>query len=167
MEPGPNLGEVTSALEWCLIPEFLIDQLNQLPWENVVGRGVLVRDNRCNTALVSVAEVTVLLLPGISELLECILWAVDDSIRAYATDQRINLYDLTWPYKDISPLSTNLIISPLCNHQWALGLCAGFNETVALVANAMQGRLLNMYKAGDQITQRTIPDNSCKVFDQL
>jgi hypothetical protein len=25
MEPGPNLGEVTSALEWCLIPESLIN----------------------------------------------------------------------------------------------------------------------------------------------
>jgi hypothetical protein len=103
-----------------------------------VGRGVLVRDNRSNTALVSVAEAAVLLLPGISELLECILWAVDDSIRTYATDQRIHLYDLTWRYKDISPLSTSLIISPLRNHQWALGLCAGSNETVALVPNAMQ-----------------------------
>jgi hypothetical protein len=139
--PANNIHEVASkASDWCSIPDSLVKELDQLPWERVVGRGVLVRDGRSNTALVSIAEAAVLLLVGVSELLECILWAVDESIRTYTTDGSLHPYEINWWYKTNFQCRAEVIIAPLRDHKWAFGLRHWRNsmETVALTADVMQ-----------------------------
>src|SRR5450432_907074 len=60
------------TMDWCLIPACLASELSSVPVQNFIGQGVLLRNDKGLTAMVTIAEAACLQLPGLVELLDCL-----------------------------------------------------------------------------------------------
>src|SRR5271154_3679742 len=81
---------------WQLIPREFTDELEKLPWEHVLGQGVLVRDGGGLTALMSIAEAATLHMQDNIHILQALLVAIDDSISAITQNRKHQIYQLKW-----------------------------------------------------------------------
>jgi hypothetical protein len=73
----PFVEDLVSTFDWYAIPKALSDELAKLPWEMIMGQGVLIHDIRDNTALLSIAEAASLQQHYFAELLERLLYAME------------------------------------------------------------------------------------------
>ena len=117
-----NLTPVMSAISWFLIPKGLTDELTTLPWEHVVGQGVLVRDCKNHTALVSIAQAAVAQLNNLAQLLESLISIIDESMRLYANEGRHRFYEISWNYRNYLPTKAIATFSRTENGAWIMGL---------------------------------------------
>jgi hypothetical protein len=123
------------ALDWCLIPKGLTDEIASLSWEQVMGQGVLVQYYRCPLALLSIAQAAVVQLDDLVDLLECIIWAVDDSIKTGSSGKRRRFYQLSWVHAGKVPATASIGCVRLVGESWAIGVESVGEPSVHLLEN--------------------------------
>ena len=112
----------TPHLEWFVIPRGLTDELQELPWEHVFGQGVLVRDCRGRTALVSIGQAAVAQLNSLTYLLESLVSVIDDELRAFTHERCQGLYKISWKHRNYFPSTAVLTCSRTADGTWVMGV---------------------------------------------
>ena len=76
------------------IPACIVEELRTMPYSQLLGQGVLIRDALNNhTSFITIAEAAFVQLNGLYELLECLLIAISHAIN---NELRSVLWDLSW-----------------------------------------------------------------------
>ncbi|RFU33946.1 hypothetical protein B7463_g2360, partial [Scytalidium lignicola] len=89
-------------------------------------------------ALVSIAEAATAQLAGIVELLECVIYAIDDAIRLFNENRRLRGYTLKWWYKGYEESTASFLTAPVQGGGWALGLQRGTEPRMKLGEDSME-----------------------------
>jgi len=87
-----------------------------------VGQGVLAGGAGGTIALVTIAEAAVIQLRNLCDLLECILWALDASVRAVDSNQQVAIFELSWGNDRYSRVTTPAIFGRTASREWVIGL---------------------------------------------
>lgn len=111
-------------VEWFALPKALTDVLGTLPWEQILGQGVLIRDTEGHTALVSIAEGACLQQSNFPRLLQCLLHAIESATDLIGDGNEGGCvqYDVSWRYKNYLPSSTKMFICTTADDGWVMGL---------------------------------------------
>ena len=123
--------------DWYIIPQVLIEELKRVPAGHMFGAGVLMQDCWRNTALVSLAEAATAQLPGVVELLACIVYVVDDSIE-HGPTRAPRRYNIRWRYKRYDKCAARILTVPLANGGWVLGVQNGSEPRIRLGDDTMR-----------------------------
>jgi len=97
IEPSSRSGSVSvTEMDWYALPRAFTDELGKLPWELLIGQGVLFRDYSGNTALISIAEAASLEQKYFPALLGCLLSTIETAMNSLelGSDPQI-LYDVS------------------------------------------------------------------------
>jgi len=116
-----NQTKSAAEFEWYSISKNLTDEMEALPWEQVLSEGMLVRHAQGHTALLPIAQAAVVYLNNLAELLECVVWAIDCSMKAAEIGEPEALYDLFWqPEKSWIDACLTFAYAP--KSQWLVGI---------------------------------------------
>lgn len=121
------LNDISGGLQgtyfnWAIVPKDFSNELVSLPWEHVFGQGVLVRDCKNKTALLSIAQAAVAQLKELVPLLECLVQAMENSIRTRETQ---SVYQLSWKDRDNRDATARVVFAKAVDGAWAIGLESG------------------------------------------
>jgi hypothetical protein len=112
------------GMNWYELPKAFTDGLGKLPWELLIGQGVLVRDYRGNTALISIAEAASLEQTHFPALLECLLRTIESAMDSVAN---VTTPSLTYSVSGFFKVYLKLVICPTLEKSWAIGLERGMD----------------------------------------
>lgn len=86
-------GEQGGSEDFIPVPTLLVEELRKTPYSNLLGQAVFIEDQMRQTSMVSIAEAAFIQLNGLYELLECLLFLIDDAIRTNSTSAQ---WTLVW-----------------------------------------------------------------------
>jgi hypothetical protein len=132
-----DINQLLPKFDWCLIPKGLTDEIASLPWEHLMGQGVLVQYDPGPLALLSVAQAAVAHLDDLVDLLECIIWAIDDSMKTISSRKNGRFYQLYWVHAGNSPATGSIGCVRLAGENWAIGVQSGGESRKHLLDNTM------------------------------
>lgn len=112
--PMTQLGP---SLDWYVVPEGIMEELKVQRWQEALGQGILIRDCKNCTALVTIAQAAMAQLNGLVDLLGCLLWSLDN----YSLGRR-TIYGLSWKHKEDVSCTATMVIGPTVEGGCVLGL---------------------------------------------
>jgi hypothetical protein len=125
------------TVDWHIIPKGLTEELAMLPWEHVFGGGVLVRDCKNRTSLLSIAQAAVAQLSGLTQLLESLVWGLDRSMRICAAGRNQGIYEISWRRPQYLPVTALATFGRTVEGSWIVGLENGSQDLRQLHLDAM------------------------------
>jgi hypothetical protein len=129
IEPSSRSGSISvlvREMDWYALPREFTDELGKLPWELLIGQGVLFRDYSGNTALISIAEAASLEQKYFPALLGCLLSTIETAMNSLELSSVPQIhYDVSWQYKDYLPSTAKMMVLPTVEQSWTIGLERG------------------------------------------